>query len=109
VADIGARPPGGLRIESGQDEAGTPVVTVAGELDMMSAGSLREAIAGALQDAPRRLAFELSGLHFIDSAGLAVLIEASSRVEAVELRSPSPAVRRAVELTGLADVLRLVG
>jgi anti-sigma B factor antagonist len=101
--------PGGLRIDSALGMDGDPLIKLTGELDLLSADSLRHAIAAALESRPRRLVFELSGLRFIDSAGLAVLIEASGSVDLVELRDPSPAVRRAVELTGLADVLRLVG
>jgi anti-sigma B factor antagonist len=107
VAGIGDGGPGGLRIASVEDAADGPLITLTGELDLLGADSLRHAVAAALEGSPRRLAFDLSGLRFIDSAGLAVLIEASSRVDQLELRSPSPAVRRAVELTGLDDVLGL--
>jgi anti-anti-sigma factor len=108
VAGIGEGGSPGLSIESGRDEAGNPLITLAGELDLMAADSLRRAIAAALEPSATRLVFEVAGLRFIDSAGLAVLIEASSRVESLELRSASPAVRRAIELTGLSDLLRIV-
>jgi anti-sigma B factor antagonist len=108
MAGIGEVGPEGLQIQSGRGPDGEPLITVTGELDLMGADALRQAIAAALQSGRDRLALDLSGLRFIDSAGLAVLIEAASRVETVELRSPSDAVRRAVELTGLTDVLRMV-
>jgi anti-anti-sigma factor len=98
-----------LRVETSHDAAGDPVITITGELDLLGADSVRDAIAAALQTGPKRLVLEVGELRFIDSAGLAVLIEASSRVDSLELRSPSAAVRRAVELTGLTDVLRMVG
>ncbi len=107
MAGVGENGPAELSIESARDAQGDPLITLRGELDLLGADPLRHAIAAALEPGARRLAFELEGLRFIDSAGLAVLIEASSRVEELELRSVSPAVRRAVELTGLSDVLRV--
>jgi anti-anti-sigma factor len=41
----------------------------------------------------------------MDSAGIAVLVGVAAKVNAVQLRQPSPAVRRVVELTGLSGVL----
>jgi anti-sigma B factor antagonist len=107
VADVGGGA-GTLRIETARDESGEPTITLSGELDLLVVEPLRQAITAALAPGAKRLAFEVSELRFIDSAGLAVLIEASGKVDAVELRAPSPAVRRAVELTSLSDVLRLV-
>ena len=72
-----------------------------------------DATAAAVEHAPklsrvielyRARAFDLSGLDYIDSAGIAVLLGAAAEC-AVRLRDPSPAVRRVVELTGLTDVL----
>jgi anti-sigma B factor antagonist len=108
MADVDDTPVEGIEVSSAQDADGTVVMTVTGDLDLMSADSLRSAVTTALAGARRPLAFELSGLRFIDSAGLAVLIEAASSAQSVELRAPSPAVRRAVELTGLTDVLTVV-
>jgi anti-sigma B factor antagonist len=109
MAGLGEGASSALRIESSRDAAGDPLLKLSGELDLLAADSLRRAIDNALDAVPERLVFDVSELRFIDSAGLAVLIEASSRDGSVELRSPSAAVRRAVELTGLSDVLRLVG
>ena len=50
--------------------------------------------------------FDLAGLRFMDSAGIAVLLGATKRVERVSLREPSPTVRRVVELTGLTACCR---
>ncbi len=54
---------------------------------------------------PERLTFDVSALRFMDSAGIAVLLGAASNVSSVRLHSPSPSVRRVVELTGLSEVL----
>ncbi|MCW2885450.1 MAG: anti-sigma factor antagonist [Streptosporangiaceae bacterium] len=50
------------------------VVTVGGELDVASAGSLREHLVKVLRRLGPRLALDLGELSFMDSSGLSVLI-----------------------------------
>jgi len=92
-------------IDTRVDPSGAPVVTVSGELDMSNASSLEATVASITAEGPERLIFDLSGLRFMDSAGIAVLVGAASKVNAVALRNPSPVVRRVIELTGLSGVL----
>lgn len=92
-------------IDTGVDASGAPVVTVSGELDMSNASSLEATVASIAAEEPERLIFDLSRLRFMDSAGIAVLVGATSKVNAVQLRDPSPVVRRVIELTGLSSVL----
>ncbi|MCW3033696.1 MAG: hypothetical protein QOK19_2295 [Solirubrobacteraceae bacterium] len=94
-----------LRVETSSDAAGQPVIRVAGDLDISSVDGLRSAVEAATVTRPDRLTFDLSALRFMDSAGIAVLLVAAKEVAIVRLRSPSRAVRRVVELTGLTDVL----
>jgi len=108
VADVAGSPSDGIAISSSRDADGNAIIAVTGDLDLLAADSLRDAVTAALGGSAGNLIFELSDLRFIDSAGLSVLIEASSQAASVALRSPSPAVRRAVELTGLTDVLKVV-
>jgi anti-anti-sigma factor len=94
-----------LRVETDSDPAGQPVIRVAGDLDISSVDGLRSAVEAATTSRPERLTFDLAALRFMDSAGIAVLLGAAKDVATVRLRSPSQAVRRVVELTGLTDVL----
>jgi anti-sigma B factor antagonist len=96
-----------VEIDTGLDPTGAAIVTVSGELDISNAATLQEAVASITAKRPERLIFDLSGLRFMDSAGIAVLIDAAGKVNAVRLRDPSPAVRRVVELTGLTNVLSI--
>jgi anti-anti-sigma factor len=86
-------------------EEGVPVLTVVGELDMSNAATLKAAVASSGGARQGRLVFDLSGLRFIDSAGIAVLLEAVERVGSVSVRAPAPPVRRVIEVTGLTEVL----
>jgi len=92
-------------IDASVDATGTPIVSLAGELDSSNAGSLEAAVAPITAQHPDRLIFDLSGLRFMDSAGIAVLIRAAANVNAIYLRNPSPIVRRVIEVTGLSGVL----
>ena len=89
-------------------ENGTPVVRLAGELDMVSAEGVRSAVEEALAGAGERLVFDVSELEFIDSSGIALLISATRKVPKVEVHHPTPIVRRIIELTGLTEILSLV-
>jgi anti-sigma B factor antagonist len=89
------------------DEDGTPVFRVSGELDMPTAARVRTAVDTALAGARGRVVFDMSGLDFMDSSGLALLLSVAQRVP-VEVRKPSPIVRRLIQLTGLENTLRMV-
>jgi anti-anti-sigma factor len=86
-------------------EDGVPVLAVSGELDMSNVEHMRAAVSSCGAERAGRLVFDLSGLRFIDSAGIAVLLDAAERIGTVVVRSPSPAVRRVIEVTGLTEVL----
>jgi len=55
---------------------GRDVLAVAGELDMASAPVLRDAIDSVLAAGESHLILDLSGVGFLDSAGLRVLVTA---------------------------------
>jgi anti-sigma B factor antagonist len=97
-----------LRVGTHLDAEGARVVSVSGELDSSNADQLGTTMAALAADPPARLIFDLAGLRFMDSAGIAVLVRAATEVETVQIRDPSPIVRRIIEVTGLTGVLRIV-
>ena len=88
------------------------VVVVTGELDLAVAPKL-EACLGDLDLGPGdTLVVDLSGLEFLDSSGLRVLVVAHHRAEQegfrfVLVRGPDP-VARIFELTGIDQQLEIV-
>jgi anti-anti-sigma factor len=88
------------------DGAGDPIVVVSGEIDMSNASSLSAAVATITATPPSRLTFDFTGLQFIDSAGLAVLVGAAAKTT-VSVRNPSAIVRCVIEATGLSTVLHM--
>jgi anti-anti-sigma factor len=92
-------------VETRTDQAGATIVKLSGELDSANAGALAASLAPLTRDGSAQLIFDLSGLRFMDSAGIAVLLGVAAKVAVVRLRDPSPPVRRVIELTGLSAVL----
>jgi anti-sigma B factor antagonist len=105
MAEIESSPGAEVRIETSADASGIPTVTVSGDLDMSNADALKETVASVTADHPEKLIIDFSGLRFMDSAGIAVLVDAAHKVGSVQLRDPSPAVRRVVEITGLTALI----
>ncbi len=75
------------------------VVTVTGEIDMLSAAEFRAAVDEV--PGPRPVILDLRGVDFLDSAGFAALDELIGRAAAVVVLAPSSPVRAAAGLMGL--------
>jgi anti-sigma B factor antagonist len=99
--------PAPLGVETRPDAPGGPVIAVSGDLDISSVEQLRTAVSEMAEGRPEELTFEMSGLRFMDSAGIAVLLGAAGAVPTVRLCNPTTAVRRVIELTGLTEVLQV--
>jgi len=97
--------PTSARVEHWVEESGTTVISLVGELDVSNAPTVRTAMEPALRRGSPRLVFDLAGLRFMDSSGIALILEVAHRATSVSLRNPTPVIRRVVETTGLADVL----
>jgi len=95
------------RLDLSDDVDGTLVLV--GEIDSHTAPALAERLSGA----PESLVVDLAGVSFIDSSGLRILVEAhQARVDAeasLTLRSPSAAVQRLLEISGLSSHLDVTG
>jgi anti-anti-sigma factor len=90
----------------------TTELRLTGELDCATADDLRHHIAVAI-DAhdPHRLLLDLSGLDFIDSSGLSVMVRAhqlmARRGRRLYLHDPQPRVRRILHIAGLHTRLHI--
>jgi len=58
------------------------VVTIGGSVDIYSSPELRGELKVALDRKVKRLVIDLGGVSFVDSSGLATLIEALQKVQA---------------------------
>jgi anti-sigma B factor antagonist len=87
------------------DAGGVPMIAIGGELDVSNVDELADVVEPVVEKQPARLVFDLSGLEFMDSSGIALFLRVAARVGSVVLREPTSIVRRIVTSTGLADVL----
>jgi anti-anti-sigma factor len=105
MASLGGDSGGRLDISTAVEPPGVAVITLVGDVDISNATRVSETVSAIAEGRPQRLVFDLADLTFIDSAGISVLVAATSALEDVRLREPSAIVSRVIELTGLAEVL----
>jgi anti-anti-sigma factor len=79
------------------------IVSVRGEIDLVTAPLFRDAFTGL----GSRVVVDLREVRFMDSSGLADLIEQKTQTNGGQLRivADSPPVLRLFELSGLTDLL----
>ncbi len=89
-----------------------PVIAVSGEVDLYSSPDLRTAILGAIPAASTAVSVDLSAVPYMDSSGVATLVEGlkSAREKGLDFRlvTPSAAGMSVLELARL-DSLFPVG
>jgi anti-anti-sigma factor len=109
VAELDGRPEPRARLTVGDAPDGAVRIGLAGELDIASLPDVAGQLAGALARDPQPAEIDLSGLGFMDSSGVAVLIRLANHFQPVRTRQATPPVRRVLEVLGLADRLGLDG
>jgi len=87
------------------------VVAAGGELDLYTSERLRERLADALERGGRQLLVDLTGVTFMDSTALGVLVEAAKALKSsggqLVVVADDRRVTRVIEITGLERVLRI--
>ncbi|HUY30145.1 MAG TPA: STAS domain-containing protein [Acidimicrobiales bacterium] len=84
---------------------GTTVVALRGEIDISNVDELAAVISDRLPEVPGAVVVDASGLDFLDSSGIALLLRLSARADTLVIRSPTHVVRRVIGAAGLTDVL----
>jgi len=93
------------------DIGGVGIVSIAGEFDLATADRLAAAlVAPSLTGKP--VVLNLSSLEFLDSTGLSEIVLGWRRLNdqglGFVLLSPSPAVRKVLEMTGVESIIEIV-
>lgn len=87
----------------------TPEVVLTGELDIATYEEARERLAAVERTAPELLVVDLSGLRFVDSTGVRLILSADERARQegrrVALRLGDGLARRVFDALGLLDRL----
>ena len=87
------------------------VVAVSGEVDVCTEGPLRQVLLRIMRERDARLLLDVSGVSFMDCAGLRALLTVRRRAElrggCMRLIVTSAAVHRIIELTGSHEALAM--
>ena len=87
-------------------------VIVRGEIDLANARTVEEEIFAALTNKLSTVSVDLTGLTYVDSAGLRILFALAQRLELLQISlelvvSADSVVRRVIELSGLTSLVPL--
>jgi anti-anti-sigma factor len=95
-------PQGGIPMIRSSDRSPTPL---AGEIDINLVAELEPSLfEQAVRNPAHRVVFDCSQVTFIDSSGIAMLLNIERQSgKRVQLANLTPACRRVFEVTGLAD------
>ncbi|MCQ4362911.1 STAS domain-containing protein [Mycobacterium gordonae] len=86
------------------DHDGVVVLSIGGEIDLVTAPAMEEAIGGVTVDNPSALIIDLSAVEFLGSVGLKILAATFEKLgDSAEFGvvARAPATRRPIHLTGL--------
>jgi len=103
------RPDLSISVEQNSTEA---IVTVGGEIDMLTVPRLSKAVTDILNaEPPPRVILDLAGVTFCDSQGLGTLVVLSRRAtmqqSCVVLINVGAFLRRVLDITGLRGALMI--
>ena len=89
------------------------LVTLAGECDLHTGRQLRDVLTSEVSRGARRMILDLSGLSFMDSTGMQVLLSVRTvltvRDGTLSVVAPQPVVARILELTGADQYIPVYG
>lgn len=102
------RQPEALSVDSGSVAPGVAVVRPRGDVDTGTVARLRGELAEQVAGGARHVVLDLSGVDFLGSSGLALLVEqreaATAREGALCLVAVPRAVARPLQITGLGGL-----
>jgi anti-anti-sigma factor len=90
---------------------GDAMVVLTGELDMATASDLTEVLGQVIAHGPQDVVLDFSGLSFIDSSGIAALVDAQHRLcdqqRRLSIHGARQGAVRVFEIAGLVDFLNV--
>ena len=86
-------------------------IIVSGEIDLENSGNLRQQVHGALDD-NKAVLVDMSAVNYIDSSGIAVLIESKQKAgeasKVFKIVKPSEAVLSVLKLAKLISFFEII-
>lgn len=90
-------------------ENGNVTLTITGRLDTTTAPELEKALDNVL-DGAKELVFDMTGLEYISSAGLRVILKAQKAMNAqgsMKLTGVNDSIMEVFDITGFLDILTI--
>ena len=90
-------------------ENGNVTLTVSGRLDTTTAPELEKTVDSVL-DGTKELVFDMTGLEYISSAGLRVILKAQKAMNAqgsMKLTGVNDSIMEVFDITGFLDILTI--
>lgn len=101
----------GLNLNYKEPLKGVCVLSVGGEVDLSSSPQLRSAMSPHLKKKKRALIVDLSGVGYMDSSGIATLVEAMKVGQKCKMKfrlaAPSPAVMEVFKMAHLDKIFEV--
>jgi anti-sigma B factor antagonist len=97
-----------VRLDASVGEQST-TVTVAGDLDMLTAPRFRDFTCAKVSERPQPLVIDMTGVGFVDSTGISALVAIrlhAKRLDQTVVVEPSRRVHAALKLAQLSDVFQ---
>lgn len=98
-----------LKVDVKDDEAGTKVIQLTGEIDVYTAPNLKEALIPLTEKEGLMIQVDFSNVHYMDSIGLGVFISAlkSSQLHhsILKLINVHERISRLFNITGLDELI----
>lgn len=83
-------------------------VKLSGEVDVSTAGKLRDLLADIFQEKPADIMIDMADLAYIDSTGLGVLIGAFGRMQekehSIRIKNPRENIAKLLRITSLDKI-----
>jgi len=103
-----------FEVATDENESGVSIITIRGELDMSTAPELEGSLQAVTSSGRRSVLIDLTNCEFIDSTGLALIVQAWQRLDAeaegegrLVLCCPNSQVRRLLDITGVENSISL--
>lgn len=100
----------GLTVDVREDEPFV-IIEVSGEVDIDTAGQLRDAVIEVTDAGADRLVFDLTHVGFVDSVGLGVFVLARKKMKlrrgTVDIVAPTRRIVAIFKIAGLDEIFRI--
>ena len=97
--------------EARPGDAGTLIIVLSGDLDIVNRSWLARHLAEIMRQEPQRLIFDLADVGFADSAALRLIVRTGQLLPAgrrAVITHPRPLIRRVLQITGLDTLCDLI-